>query len=158
MLTRFRPILVGTLLIANHLGLPGGAIAELSPSTAPSSALGASTATEEPLPWRPDSAIGLPGDLDPGSTPVKQPELWDGSASVPDPGMPRTSVFSVAPVAAPTPTPLPAPRAPAPVVAANVAGPKYEVEDNHHVRQFIDQFQTGYRRAVIEKWLTRSGH
>jgi hypothetical protein len=159
MLIRFRSIIVGVLLIANHLGLPGGATAEWSLSMAPTPAPATPSAPDGLSAWRPDSAIGLPGDLDPGSTPVKQPELWDSSASMPDPGMPRTPVFAVAPAPAPTPAPLPAPTssAPAPVVAANGATPKYEVEDNHHVRQFIDQFQTGYRRAVIEKWLTRSG-
>jgi membrane-bound lytic murein transglycosylase D len=34
---------------------------------------------------------------------------------------------------------------------------KYEVEDNHHVRKFVDQFQSGDRRAVVETWLVRSG-
>jgi membrane-bound lytic murein transglycosylase D len=32
------------------------------------------------------------------------------------------------------------------------------VEDNHRdVRRFLDQFQTGYRRAVVERWLVRAG-
>src|SRR5262249_27639073 len=56
------------------------------------------------------------------------------------------------PVVAPVPPP----------VVASSPGPSrvvknYEVEDNHYVRQFIDQFQTGYRRAIIEGWLARSG-
>src|SRR5262245_36175481 len=169
MLIRFRSILVGALLIANHLGLPDGATAQWSlstdptpaPATTDTPAPATTTAPEERSAWRPDSAIGLPGDLDPGSTPVKQPELWDGSASVPDPGMPRPPAFAVAPAPPPAPTltpvPVAPPSAPTPVAIANAPAPKYEVEDNHHVRQFIDQFQTGYRRVVIEKWLTRSG-
>jgi membrane-bound lytic murein transglycosylase D len=44
---------------------------------------------------------------------------------------------------------------PAPVAVATVK--KYELEENHHVQHFVDRFQTGYRRAVVEKWLTRSG-
>jgi len=35
--------------------------------------------------------------------------------------------------------------------------PLYQVEDNHDVRRFLDRFQTGYRRAVVERWLVRAG-
>ena len=35
--------------------------------------------------------------------------------------------------------------------------PAYRVQLNEHVRFFLDRFQTGYRRAVIESWLARSG-
>jgi membrane-bound lytic murein transglycosylase D len=36
--------------------------------------------------------------------------------------------------------------------------PPYQVEDNNHdVRRFLDQFQTGYRRAVVERWLVQAG-
>jgi membrane-bound lytic murein transglycosylase D len=51
---------------------------------------------------------------------------------------------------------MPAPKevvAPAPTPAV----PPYRVEDNHDVRRFLDQFQTGYRRAVVERWLVRAG-
>jgi membrane-bound lytic murein transglycosylase D len=33
----------------------------------------------------------------------------------------------------------------------------YRVHLNEHVRFFLERFQTGYRRAVVESWLTRSG-
>ena len=33
----------------------------------------------------------------------------------------------------------------------------YRVHLNEHVRFFLDRFQTGYRRAVVESWLARSG-
>ena len=33
----------------------------------------------------------------------------------------------------------------------------YRVNVNEHVRFFLDRFQTGYRRAVVEGWLARSG-
>ncbi len=33
----------------------------------------------------------------------------------------------------------------------------YRIENNVQVRQFLDLFQTGYRRAVVERWLVRSG-
>jgi membrane-bound lytic murein transglycosylase D len=37
------------------------------------------------------------------------------------------------------------------------SAPSYPVEDNHYVRRFLDQYQTGYRRAIVEKWLVRAG-
>ncbi len=33
----------------------------------------------------------------------------------------------------------------------------YQVEDNHDIRRFLDQYQTGYRRAIVERWLVRAG-
>ncbi len=33
----------------------------------------------------------------------------------------------------------------------------YTIQQNDSVQRFLDQFQTGYRRAVVERWLTRSG-
>lgn len=151
MLILFRPILVGALLIATHLGVPGGAIAEYSSAMTPAQPHVTPGAPEELGNWRLDSAIGLPGDLDPNSAPVKQPELSDGSAGLPDPGLPRTPTY------VPAPTPPTDPSAPPTVAVASSTVKKYEVEENHHVRHFVDRFQTGYRRAVIEKWLTRSG-
>ena len=35
--------------------------------------------------------------------------------------------------------------------------PPYEIHDRLEVRQFVDRYQTGYRRAVVERWLIRSG-
>jgi len=35
--------------------------------------------------------------------------------------------------------------------------PPYRVRVNEHVRFFLERFQTGYRRAVVESWLARSG-
>ncbi len=33
----------------------------------------------------------------------------------------------------------------------------YQIQQNDQVLRFVEQFQTGYRRAVVERWLTRSG-
>lgn len=33
----------------------------------------------------------------------------------------------------------------------------YRVQDNEQVRRFLDQFQVGYRRAAVERWLGRGG-
>ena len=45
---------------------------------------------------------------------------------------------------------------PAGAAKAGVAG-GYTIKQNDTVQRFLDQFQTGYRRAVVERWLTRSG-
>jgi membrane-bound lytic murein transglycosylase D len=51
------------------------------------------------------------------------------------------------------------PERPAALVAPVSAKPTaaYRVRLNEHVRFFLDRFQTGYRRAVVESWLARSG-
>jgi len=153
MLIPFRSIFVGALLIATYLGMPGGATAEYSSAITPAPSTATPGAPEDTGNLRLDSTIGLPGDLDPASTPVKQPELSDGSAGLPDPGLPRTPTpaYVLAPAPAPEPSASPA------VAVAISTVKKYEVQENLHVREFVDRFQTGYRRAVVEKWLTRSG-
>jgi len=40
---------------------------------------------------------------------------------------------------------------------AGVVAGSYKIQQNDTVQRFLDQFQTGYRRAVVERWLTRSG-
>lgn len=145
MLTLVRLVAV---LIACHLGNPGWAAAELSPSSVPAEPPPAPTELE-PGPWRPDSVIGLAGDLDPSAVPVKLPEFVDNFVHGPDPVR-----IVQAPVAQEPPTAV----ASAELVRSAPAQPEYKVErDNHHVRQFIDLFQTGYRRAVVEGWLSQSG-
>jgi membrane-bound lytic murein transglycosylase D len=47
---------------------------------------------------------------------------------------------------------------PAPLITVSaMPSAAYRVHDNQHVRFFLDRFQTGYRRAVIESWLVRAG-
>jgi peptidoglycan lytic transglycosylase D len=58
---------------------------------------------------------------------------------------------SFTPARGPAPAPAVAMLSPAKPVAS------YRVHVNEHVRFFLDRFQTGYRRAVVEGWLTRSG-
>ena len=50
-----------------------------------------------------------------------------------------------------------APSGPAIVSLGRKRMPPYEIDDRPEVRQFVDRYQTGYRRAVVERWLTRSG-
>ena len=60
--------------------------------------------------------------------------------------------------------PEPAPAVARAVAAVPASPPKagvvaggYKIQQNDTVQRFLDQFQTGYRRAVVERWLTRSG-
>src|SRR5512145_993096 len=39
----------------------------------------------------------------------------------------------------------------------HAGGPAYEVPDRPEVHAFVERFQTGYRRAVVERWLARAG-
>jgi membrane-bound lytic murein transglycosylase D len=52
-----------------------------------------------------------------------------------------------------TPPADPAP----PIVVAAMPSAAYRVHDNRHVRFFLDRFQTGDRRAVVESCLVRAG-
>ena len=149
MLIPIRPIVAGALLIASHLADPGGATAEFHTAPPLEEQRAIPAGSEEPGNWRLESAIGLAGDLDPASVPVKQFDFNDSSVAPPEPIFPPVSAYA--------PPPAPEPSVPQPTPAPKTGLQKYEVENNHHVRQFVDQFQTGYRRAVIEKWLTRSG-
>jgi len=53
--------------------------------------------------------------------------------------------------------PLPSPSSPASVSLGRKRMPPYEIHDRLEVRQFVERYQTGYRRAVVERWLIRSG-
>ena len=46
---------------------------------------------------------------------------------------------------------------PVPEAQARKRGPAYDVPDRPEVAVFVERFQTGYRRAVVERWLTRAG-
>jgi len=154
MQTLARPAVFGlSLLIATHLGLPGGANGEPEFSSLSVQQRALPEVLEEAGAWPSEGSVGLAGDFDPVFPPVKQVDIEYGSAPSPEP-------------VPPAPALTPAGGDPGPVAAPPTAGPgparasiiqKYEVEDNHYVRQFIDQFQTGYRRAIVEAWLTRSG-
>jgi len=74
---------------------------------------------------------------------------WNEVFGQPAEPLARTASFS--PMSEPErPAALVAPVSPKPTAA-------YRVHVNEHVRFFLDRFQTGYRRAVVENWLARSG-
>lgn len=68
---------------------------------------------------------------------------------LPTPGAP--AAVKVEPVQRPAAAPL----------ASTPASPQrvstYQIQQNDQVLRFLEQFQTGYRRAVVERWLIRSG-
>jgi membrane-bound lytic murein transglycosylase D len=73
---------------------------------------------------------------------------WNEVFGQPAEPLARTASFS--PVSEPERPALVAPVSARPTAA-------YRVHLNEHVRFFLDRFQTGYRRAVVESWLARSG-
>jgi membrane-bound lytic murein transglycosylase D len=87
---------------------------------------------------------------------VKQPTGTDGSSittPVPTAQAPARDTSTL--VVSVPPTQTLATTLPVPPLAAPT--PAYQVTENHDVQRFLDQYQTGYRRAIVEKWLVRAG-
>lgn len=147
-----RLLLLGVAFFtASHLAVTGavGAEPELGaawagePTAEPAAALppeqtGAATLGVEPF---------IAGDTET----AQDADLWADSF-LPSPGSPAPA----------RPEPVQRPAAPArSIVSAPGVSPQrvptYQIQQNDHVLRFLEQFQTGYRRAVVERWLTRSG-
>jgi membrane-bound lytic murein transglycosylase D len=143
----FRAVLVGTsLALASHLGTPGVAGAEQQASSL-SADLTALSDAGEACPLEPEViAACFADDLPLMSPPEKQPEAVDGSIA---------PITASAPIVPDPPLAMAMGSAPVPVDVTSVR--RYQVEENHDVRRFLDQFQTGYRRAIVERWLGRMG-
>ena len=149
-------VLVGSLalplMVVGQLGASSAAATEPTPISlsedvvAPCGREGATEILEPEV----VGACSTAADLVRIVPPVKQFEGVDSStaAVVFEPGFlfPRIAV-----AAGPVVKEVAPPTAPTLVVRP------YKVEDNHDVRRFLDQFQTGYRRAVVERWLVRAG-
>jgi len=108
---------------ASHLAAPGAVGAELG--------LGADWSAPEP-PATGDSA-----------TPQAESDPWADSF-LPTPGAP--AAVKIEPVKRPPAAPL----------VSTPASPQrvstYQIQQNDQVLRFLEQFQTGYRRAVVERW------
>jgi len=146
-------LLVGGLLLCfGHLGLPGRAGSEPNPSSpeAPAGWTGAPPALI--LASLGESPDGLAIELGLVSPPVKRHESTIGSdaAEVPEPPTAREP-NAESPNAE---SMLLAPASPTPAPAVGVAASTHERAE---VRYFLDRFQSGPRRAVVEQWLVRSG-
>ena len=147
-----RLLLIGGLFFsASYLAVPGAVGAELELGAAWQGEPVAEPAT--PLPVEPSAAAALV---------VEPPVAADG------PGVAEVDLwvefFTVSPGSRAPVRPERARRSPASpasttalVAEAPAQGSSYEIHQNEHVLQFLEYFQTGYRRAVIERWLTRSG-
>lgn len=136
-----RLLLLGVVIFsASHLAVPGAVAAELElgdawtgePTAEPAAALLADQAGAAAL-------VDESSDVD----------LWADSF-LPSPGSPDPARTE--------PVQRPAARS---IVSAPAVSPQrvptYQIQQNDHVLRFLEQFQTGYRRAVVERWLTRSG-
>jgi len=147
MLPSIRLLLIGAAVYsAGHLAMPGTVEAE--PDPPPVSA-------DDATPSRPPTLVEqwANSTLDDG------PAGSDGSAAV---EADLWAEFFTTPAPSVGPRPGVAPRSPAAprAVASAPAGPAkpaYQIQQNDHVQYFLEQFQTGYRRAVVERWLARSG-
>lgn len=146
-----RLLLLGVVFFsASHLAVPGAVGAELElggawtgePTAEPAAALPADQTGAAAL-----GELSVAGDT---VTP-QDADLW-ADAFLPTPGSPVPAA------------PEPVQQAPVPVrsrASAPATSPQrvstYQIQQNDHVLRFLEQFQTGYRRAVVERWLTRSG-
>src|SRR5215470_2387958 len=127
------------LLLAGLLALAGPVRAEVDPVTV--------------------SMAVDPGALDPtGPTPVSWATPETTWAEVfGQPAEAPVAQAAEAPIAQPVAfTPAAEPVQAVPAVLRPTVG-TYRVRANEHVRFFLERFQTGYRRAVVESWLSRSG-
>jgi membrane-bound lytic murein transglycosylase D len=122
------------LLLAGCLALAGAAGAETEPPVA---------MAVDPTPMEP---VGLMQAV----WPVSQEVLADTF------GQPIQESQVVAP-AGPVGTSLALMTEPTPAIARPAPAPAYRVQLNEQVRFFLDRFQTGYRRAITESRLVRSG-
>ncbi len=134
MATSTRKFLIGSVvLLAGSLALAGAVRAEVDPIPV--------AMVVEP------AALERSGPIS-GAWPMAEAS-WNEVFGQPAEPLARTASFS--PVSGPErPATLVAPVSPRPTAA-------YRVHLNEHVRFFLDRFQTGYRRAVVESWLARSG-
>jgi soluble lytic murein transglycosylase-like protein len=134
---------------ASHLAVPGAVGMELElggawtgePTAEPAAALppdqsGAAALVAEPL---------VVGD----TVPPEDADIW-AESFLPTPNAPP-------PVRAEPVQPPPVPSVASDPAAAPRRVSTYQIQQNDHVLRFLEQFQTGYRRAVVERWLTRSG-
>ena len=128
MTSLFRLLLISiAFFTASHLAVPGAVGAELD--------LGGVSTVEPPV----------AEDL---ASPQVDSDPWADSF-LPTPG--RPAAVRTEPIQRPPAAPL----------VSTPASPQrvstYQIQQNDHVLRFLEQFQTGYRRAVVERWLTRSG-
>ena len=140
--TSTRTVLTGiAVLLAGWLALAGAAQAEIEATPIAMAVDPATLQMEGPIlvSWPSDSSSYAPK-----YSAAAWAEVFGQPAETPTV---QTASF--------TPAPLPERSLVMPPPAKPVAA--YRVHVNEHVRFFLDRFQTGYRRGVVEGWLARSG-
>ena len=136
----YRLLLVGVLLLpASHLAAREAGSVELELSAA-AWAIEPTVEPAGPPAFDPSEAAALVVEPPHGLS-APQPGLATGSA---DSGPPA----AVEPAQQPSV---------ALIGEASTRESSYQIHQNEHVLRFLEQFQTGYRRAVVERWLIRSG-
>jgi len=151
--TSTRTALTGiAVLLAGWLALAGAAQAEVETTPV---AMAVDPATYE-MQGQVDGPVlaTWPGDstrYSVRSSEATWTEVFGQPAETPTATVQTTSFVPAVEPARPALTPALAIDPPAKPLAA------YRVNVNEHVRFFLDRFQTGYRRAVVEGWLARSG-
>jgi peptidoglycan lytic transglycosylase D len=140
-----RRLLVLLILSTGALVLPGKAGSETYPFSDQAPVLEAALVPVEPSEPASSSTFRVI-EIEMGITypSEKQGESDLGSAALPlgDPWDPLVGM----PIVEAEPEPV-----------ARKRVPTYEVPDRPEVHAFVDRFQTGYRRAVVEGWLIRAG-
>ena len=147
-----RMLLIGAVLhLGGHLATPGPAGAE--PDLA--STWVGETGAEPAASIVGDQWSRGPVEVPAGSVSPVDPDvdLWAEFFTSPPPSMSAQSAPSSQPGAAQPQTPLKV----AAAVPTTSAQPTFRIQQNDHVQYFLEQYQTGYRREVVERWLARSG-
>jgi soluble lytic murein transglycosylase-like protein len=144
---------IGLLLVGVVLLSPGYLARPVAAGTEPEtlSAWSGDPAVEPPAVAQIEDAGAVPPtqSLDPGNG-ASDVDLWAEFYATPAPT--ELAKPESAPAVARAVAAVPA----SPPKVGVVAG-TYKIQQNDSVQRFLDQFQTGYRRAVVERWLTRSG-
>ena len=134
-----RFLIVSVLLTAVHLGLPGEAGSE--PWRDSALPLSDSASEEIRLASLGESPDSVALDLGLVPSPVKREPEPVSSDPLRDADSREDTEISRGPLTAPVPSAVSRP----------------PIELRPEVRHYLDRFQTGYRRAVVERWLSRSG-
>jgi membrane-bound lytic murein transglycosylase D len=149
-----RMLLIGAVLyLAGPLALPGSVDAE--PDVA-STWVGETGAEPAAAIFGDPAGRALPDSASIGNDAPAGPDidLWAEFFASPPPTMSASSAPAPQTPAAPPPPTAPKMAA---VPSVGLAQPTFRIQQNDHVQRFLEQFQTGYRREVVERWLTRSG-
>jgi soluble lytic murein transglycosylase-like protein len=142
-----RLLIVAVLLSPGYLALPATAGTEPETASAWRGEVEAEPAAVAPIEDAGLASLPQPS-VSPDAPLSLDADLWAEFFTTPVPPVAKTEP------ARPVGSPL---ASPSPSKPAGIVVGSYQIQQNDTVQRFLDQFQTGYRRAVVERWLTRSG-